>query len=1130
MVYRMNIYPRRPEKNYDLADMARINRMALMCYSACCVFFSVFGYFSYKTALTSRDILVPLFYFGLLWLPLVFSYLIYRDENDSIAMKYVLFVMFGFFYTFVLFAGNDYMFFLFAIPMLVVSIAYYDIKFSVGVSITAVLLNLILASGYFKTSHIRSIREDKFLTVLIIIIIAAFLNFCSYVLTDLQNKKMAEIDSEKDRFKALVSVGIKRIFEYDVEANCFMTARSNEGKYGHEQYIHDFTKTAKQYRYVLFADWFRFDEFINNCQKGMSIIESQMRLRDKAGDYKWFRICGKSVYKEDGTPYKVIGTMENIDETKRMEICQADENMRDPLTKLYRKPYARQLIQEFLKRQLCSEYAGFLILDIDNFAILNEKMGVAFGDEILKNIAADIETIFYPTDVLGRVGGDEFVILMKNIKDISDIEKKIKEIQKVINRTYVGETMNFGSTVGVGASVFPIDGVDFDVLYEKAEKALFHAKEAGKNCYGFYDSTKEDIYKKYRLEEKHEKMRQAELTHDDMQQNASDSLIELAFKLIEESKDTDSAINLLIRQVARQMNLGGICIRERMALSYKVDYPYQCCNIADVNVENTGYMEYNQEQWAKLIEEFRVSNGLLCISDAEKEIDDTRRKIMLAYGVRSCARCAFYDKGEFVGNIDFLDFTTERRWSKEDIITMRAVTNVVSSYLLKMKAYEDASDTVERLTGYDAVTGLYKYEKFLTLTTEFLESAPHGSYAMVYLDFSNFKYINDTYGYEIGDKILKEFADTVRSYKDYYIYGSRVFSDNIVALIHIPKRSQKDIVDAMHHACTEFTKRIKNEYLDSNLVIDIGICPFEINGGPIPIKNIISNANMARKEAKQPDKPRCIIYDESMGEQLRQEITYANDMENAFRNREFVVYMQPKVNLKTNTIDGAEALVRWKKEDGTIIYPNDFIPVFEKNKTITLLDYYVYAEVCKYLSARLKNGEDVVQISVNVSRVHLYSIKQMVSYVKGLLSKYKIPSNLLEFELTETVFTEKVEDTIFLMTELRKLGVKVSMDDFGSGYSSLNVLTKLPIDVLKLDKEFLKDFEKDSEEKIIIPSIIDMARKLNLRVVCEGVETNEQVQFLREVGCDYAQGYYYSRPVPIARFDELLVNSGFKDA
>ena len=250
-------------------------------------------------------------------------------------------------------------------------------------------------------------------------------------------------------------------------------------------------------------------------------------------------------------------------------------------------------------------------------------------------------------------------------------------------------------------------------------------------------------------------------------------------------------------------------------------------------------------------------------------------------------------------------------------------------------------------------------------------------------------------------------------------------------------------------------------------------------------------------------------------------------MENAFRNREFVVYMQPKIDLKQHSIIGAEALIRWIKPDGTMIFPNDFIPVFEKNKSITLLDYFVYDEVCKYLASRLKMRERVVNVSMNVSRIHLQSIDEMVSYVKSLLQRYEIPPEYLEFELTETISTEKVEDTVELLNKLRELGVKVSMDDFGSGYSSLNVLTKLPLDILKLDKEFLRDFDTDSDEKIIIPSIIDMAKKLKLEVVCEGVETREQVEFLRDVDCDIAQGYYYSKPVPLDVFSAMLADENF---
>jgi len=361
-----------------------------------------------------------------------------------------------------------------------------------------------------------------------------------------------------------------------------------------------------------------------------------------------------------------------------------------------------------------------------------------------------------------------------------------------------------------------------------------------------------------------------------------------------------------------------------------------------------------------------------------------------------------------------------------------------------------------------------------------------------------------------------------------FIMGSRVFSDNIVSLFDAADADMNDMVSFAEYCSSKFADKVQKEYFGSNVVCVVGLCPFVVTKDEdIPLKNIISNANLARKEAKRPEKANVIIYDESMGENLLKEVKYANEMEDAFRNKEFVVYMQPKVDLKQHKIIGAEALIRWVKPSGEILYPNEFIPVFEKNKSITVLDYFVYDEVCKYLADRAKKNEPVVSISVNVSRVHLQSIDEMVQYVKALLKKYKIKPEYLEFELTETMSTEKVEDTIKMLNKLRELGVKVSMDDFGSGYSSLNLLTKLPLDVLKLDKEFLKDFEKDSDGKIIIPSIIDMAKKLKLEVVCEGVETKEQVEFLRDVDCDIVQGYYYSKPVPLDVFTEMLSDNEF---
>lgn len=1121
----MSFVSRMKKNKETMTDIQRMNRTVLICYVVLCVALSVLGIMGYGIENGRRwAVAILVIFYTLLWLPVVYSLIRYKRYNGSVLFRVHLYAFFILFYIYVVFTSSYSLAPLLAIPFMIITIAYCKLSFSLVTSaLVVVILGINILVDYLTNADPEFLR-NKIYIMLLLLATAIFLNIASRFVEIVAASKQLELSKERDRLHKLASVGMKRIFEYDVKNDRFMTSRSEDGRYGQERYIDNFSEVTKQYRYVLLADWYIFENFLNDCIAGVSVIEHDMRLRDKNADYKWYRLRGRTMFDDEGKPDKVIGIMTNIDEIKRMELRQADENMRDPLTKLYRRHYAEQLIGEFLKSQSESEsgeYAAVITLDIDNFNILNERMGKAFGDEILKNIASDLDNIFYPTDILGRIGGDEFIILMKNIMSVSDIEKKIQEIQKVVSRTYVGENLNFGSTAGIGAAVYPTDGESYDILYDKAEKALFHAKHFGMNCYRFYDATKEDEYAKYPVLETRQKRREEEEAEQNLLHGNSDSLIELAFKLIDESKDTDSAINLLIRQVAKQMGLGGIRIRSRVGKEFKMTSPYMCTTVPDMEFSDDE-LEYSLDQWGEMLGEYRDHNGIIAYKNVEEVENGLTRSLLLANGAKSYVGCAFYDKGEFAGNIDFVNFDDERDWTPDDLTTIRAVANVVSSYLLKMKAYEDASDTVERLTGYDTVTGLMKYEKFLNMTSEYIENAPHGSHAIVYLDFSNFKYINETYGYEVGDRVLGELATECSTYRDFFIYGSRVFSDNIVILAKVGAKSNEDLAATFERVSSRFTDRIEREYKVSRLIMDIGVCRFEINGKPVPIKNIISNANVARKKTKSPDNPNVIVYDDVMGDELKAEIAYANDMESAFRNHEFVVFMQPKVNLQTNTIEGAEALIRWKKGDGTLIFPNDFIPVFEKNKSITLLDYFVYDEVCKYIRARMDAGKKVVRISVNVSRVHLYSIDGLVGYVKALLSRYNIPPKYLEFELTETVFTDKVDDTVTLMSRLRELGVNVSMDDFGSGYSSLNVLTKLPLDVLKLDKEFLDDFDTDSDEKLIIPSIIDMAKKLNLTVVCEGVETSEQVNFLREVGCDFAQGYFYSKPIPQDRFDELL--------
>ena len=286
---------------------------------------------------------------------------------------------------------------------------------------------------------------------------------------------------------------------------------------------------------------------------------------------------------------------------------------------------------------------------------------------------------------------------------------------------------------------------------------------------------------------------------------------------------------------------------------------------------------------------------------------------------------------------------------------------------------------------------------------------------------------------------------------------------------------------------------------------------------------IIDNANIARKLVKNSSMSMCEFYDEKMEREIMKEQMILGCMETALKEREFKVFLQPKISLKTGEIIGAEALVRWIRKDGTLLPPNDFIPLFEKNGFIVRLDFYIYEEVFRILKRWKIEGKPLVPISVNVSRVHLYQT-DFIDKVMQLIEQYEIEPKLVEFELTESIFLDNTVNAISIMKELQNRGFCVSIDDFGAGYSSLNLLKDMRTDVLKLDKEFFRAGDMKKEEKIIVSSIISMAKQLNMKVLSEGVETQKQSDFLKKVNCDMAQGYLYAKPLPVPDFEVMLLS------
>lgn len=423
----------------------------------------------------------------------------------------------------------------------------------------------------------------------------------------------------------------------------------------------------------------------------------------------------------------------------------------------------------------------------------------------------------------------------------------------------------------------------------------------------------------------------------------------------------------------------------------------------------------------------------------------------------------------------------------------------------------------------DTLTGLDQYEVFLQKLEKELELIGEDRIAIVYTDIKHFKYINDTYGYKVGDALLKDFVAGFMERKEFIICAARVYSDNFVVAgrLSADGPTNEEFRELIHRVNQERETQFREKYLNSRLQFCTGISVTDKNSRSLDAETAVSNANLARKVAKDMENDSCVLFDQSMMEGIRREVEITSSIPKALAQKEFKVYFQPKIDTDTLELIGAEALVRWQKPDGSFVYPDEFIPLIERSGQVVDVDYYVYREVFSFLANRLKEGKKVVPVSLNVSRVHLQKM-HILEFVKGLLEEFQIPCSLVEFELTESIYLDNTEQALELIKGLHKLGIKVSMDDFGSGYSSLNLLSKLPIDIIKLDRVFLKEGEMQESDRIIISCVVDMAKKLKITSLCEGVETQEQSNYLKEVGCQMQQGFYFSRPIPREVFENLI--------
>lgn len=419
---------------------------------------------------------------------------------------------------------------------------------------------------------------------------------------------------------------------------------------------------------------------------------------------------------------------------------------------------------------------------------------------------------------------------------------------------------------------------------------------------------------------------------------------------------------------------------------------------------------------------------------------------------------------------------------------------------------------VDYLATYDELTGIYNKQAFYAKTKEMLLDNPDKNFDLLRINIERFKVLNDLFGESTGDKLLRYIGKFLKEINLPLCVSGRLYADNFVVCYEAGKGDSRRMINTLQMVADSFA-------INNRTILSFGL--YRIDDKTLPVSVMCDRANMALWKAKGNFKNPYCEYDEKMRQQVLKEQKIINAMEMAIQNKEFTLYLQPKYDIEKGTIIGAEAFVRWISLENGFISPGDFIPVFENNGFVYEVDKFIWEESCRYLRKWLDEGREVHPISVNVSRIDLYDPK-LVQHLVDLREKYQLPSQYLELEITESAYTEDPEQIITITRQLREAGFVILMDDFGTGYSSLNMLKDIQIDVLKLDMGFLKSSDYSAKGGNILTAILKMAESLKMQTIAEGVETKEQVEFLKSIGCKYVQGFYYSKPLPVGEFEKLI--------
>ncbi len=891
--------------------------------------------------------------------------------------------------------------------------------------------------------------------------------------------------NDKDVVKILVKADSAIILCYDLEKEIIVNAYHNEENLCPKGHL-----TLK--------------EFSSLLHDNMNLVIDEVRFQKTIhkilleNDTFSFPDVYKDIYNQ---PIKVYFKGGKIDDKNVIVSIYkekvTDDNNYDELTKCVSFDYFKTRIEK-----LIVDKTPFIsgIIDIDNFKEFNVKYNHILGDIALIEGASIIKELCGTNGLVCRHGGDEFLFYYKIDNDYNNVHNFISDFKDKIENS-INEILNVKDkiTVTMGISRYPLDGDNFNLLLLKDKSALIRGKKKARNCFIIY------------LEEKCGYVDEKTIFDKAIENNNVGSanisvltgvleFLNGATKLKKRIEDSISLIGLyyyLDRIVVTVLDPLNNSIHDTVAwfnpYSPKKDFKPSKDNI---------------KVWKEIYEE----SNLIVVNSIEEGEELVIADILKESNISACVAIELKQDGKLFGQIRFEMTSVSRKWRSADISSFVLIAKMMSIKFNK----EYVVNRHYKEMYYDRTTDVFNLQKWLYEGEEYISEHRHTVYSIMDIEIHGFNNILNVYGAKMASNVLIVIANylkTLEENKKSIIFG-RTY-DNRFSLL-CPDNN----IDEMNEIFAELKK-----YVKENIRLDKGDVLLQasifINDDDIPLSEALDRTAIARRYGKKFDTP--VIFDDAMFKKEAIRLELESHIEKALNDNEFVLFLQPKIETKTKKLAGAEALTRWNYNFERLIYPNDFIPILENNGYITKLDYIVFENMCKFQRNLIAKGLKTVPISVNVSR-SVTDFDLYIENIEKIRNKHDVPADLIEIEITEGMYTDNNEVIKDFINKLHNFGYKVSMDDFGSGYSNITALAQLNFDTIKFDKSFLTSIDND-REILIIYVMTKLVKQLNMKVLFEGVETEDYEKYLTEIGIDYIQGYYYDKPLPLELFYEKYVKN-----